>query len=655
MADKKEEKEKLSASETVGFLRKLGPRVRPYRLHLLASGVLILLGTAIGLAFPLIVRNLLDAAFLEESGRLLNLIAVGLLLLFCLDGLISFSLTYLTASVSERIVADLRLDLFTHLVHLPPGFFESRRVGELGSRFSSDIGRIQDVIRFGVPQLARQGLYLAGALVLVTMTDPRLTLVTLVAIPAAGAVAVVFGKKVRRLSTGIQDTLASAVGRADQVFTQIRTVQSFNRQEDETTEFSFQVGRIRDVGIQRAMARAIMVGAVSFAAFASVVLVLWEGGRLVLAGELTPGTLVAFLLYAVTIAGAIASLAGFWSNLQEAAGSAKRVFELLDEERSIGEPRHPYSIRRLRGRVRYEDVWFRYGPEQPWVLKGVNMELVPGLTVALVGVSGAGKSTLAGLLPRFFDVQAGRVTVDRIDVRDLPLGQLREMIGVVPQEPMLFAGSIRENLLYARRDATLAEMRDAARMAHAYEFIMGLPNGFDEVIGERGVTLSAGQRQRIAIARIFLKRPKILLLDEASSALDSESETLVQDALSRLMSETTTLVIAHRLSTILAADRIMVLDEGRIRAKGTHLELLERSSLYRRLYQRQWESTTGVTADMTEAGPIISRIAHGSHYDRAGSPFNGVSASDSLPDTRSSTHSTGTDGIAGAIPRSNQA
>ena len=580
---------KATAAGTVRFLRRLLPRVRPHHRALWGSALLIVMATAMGLAFPHIVRNLLDAAFVEGDGRLLNLIAVGLLLLFLVQAIVNFTQSYLTASVSERVVARLRQDLFGHLVEQPPGFFERRRVGEIGSRFASDAGRIQDVLRFGLPELIRHALYLVGALVLVTLTHPRLTLVTLIAIPFAAGVGWLFGRRVRTLSTGIQDRLARAVARAEQVFTQIRTVQSFTREVWEAQEFAAHIDRVRDAGLERAVARAALTGAVTFAAFAAVVLVLWEGGRLVLAGVLTPGTLVAFLLYAVSIAGAVTSLAGFWGNLQEAAGAAERVFGLLDTTLELAKPRHVRSLPDpVRGLVRYEDVTFRYTPSGPRVLDGANLEVRPGETVAVVGSSGAGKSTLAALLPRFYDVESGRVSLDHRDVRDVPLAELRGAIGIVPQEPMLFHGSVLENLLYGNPAATLQEVENAARDAHAHDFILGFPEQYEEIIGERGVTLSAGQRQRIAIARVLLKRPAVLILDEASSSLDAESEALVQDALGRLMVGRTTLVIAHRLSTVLSADRIAVLDGGRVRARGTHDELLERSELYARLYRRQW-------------------------------------------------------------------
>ncbi len=573
----------------------------------MVASVLILIGTGIGLAFPLVVRELLDAAFLAGDRGMLDRIAVVLVGLFLFQAVVNFGQSYLAASVSERVIARLRKDLFAHLVTQPPGFFARRRVGELSSRLASDAGLIQGILRFGVPELVRQGLFLVGALILVTFTHPRLTLVTLVAIPPTVLAGWLLGRRVRRLSTGIQDRLAAAVSRAEQVFTQISTVQSFTREEWERRGFAEEVDATRDEGLRRAVARAILTGVVTFTAFGAIVLVLWEGGRLVLDGTLTPGTLVAFLLYAVTIAGAVTSLAGFWGNFQEASGAARRIFDLLDHRTELQEPERPVQVSgKLRGHVTYEGVRFRYGEDLPEVLHGIDLELFPGETVALVGGSGAGKSTLAALLPRFYDVTGGRVSVDGIDVRELALDDLREAIGVVPQEPMLFAGSVWENLRYGDEDATDDEVRAAAREAHAHEFISGFPDEYDQVVGERGVTLSAGQRQRVAIARVLLKAPAILILDEASSALDAESERLVQNALDRLMENRTTLVIAHRLSTILRADRILVLDQGEIVAQGNHLELLEKSNLYARLYRRQFDEAIA-SAGEGAGSPALAR------------------------------------------------
>ncbi len=591
MSDKR-----LSPRQTFGFLGLLTPRIAPYGSALAVAGALLLMSTGIGLAFPLVVRDLLDAAFVEGDASLLNLVALALLGLFAFQAVINFGQSYLTSSTSERVVADLRRDLFRSLVFQPPAFFDIRRVGELTSRISSDTGLIQAVLRFGVPELVRQGVFLLGALVLVTIAHPHLTLVTLISIPFAALVGWLFGRRVRRLSTSIQDRLAGAVSRAEQVFTQIRTVQAFGREEWEEERFLGEVTGVRDEGIRRSVARAGLTGAVTFAGFGAIVLVLWEGGRLVLAGELTAGTLVAFLLYAVFIAGAITSLAGFWGNLQEAAGAAQRIFELLEHPRGLEEPASPRILPKpVRGEIGFQGVTFRYGPDLPLVLRGIDVLIGQGERVALVGTSGAGKSTMASLIPRFYDVESGRVTLDGADVRALGLRELRAHIGIVPQEPMLFAGTVRENLAYGRPGATDEEIRESARGAHAHEFIVSFPDGYGQVVGERGVTLSAGQRQRIAIARVMLRRPEVLILDEASSSLDAESEALVQDALDRLMAGRTTVVIAHRLSTVIRADSILVLDGGVIVERGTHGDLLGRSAVYQRLYQRQFDDALAST------------------------------------------------------------
>jgi subfamily B ATP-binding cassette protein MsbA len=583
-------------------MKLLVPRVLPYRGPLAQAGVLLLFSTAVGLAFPLVVRELLDAAFLEGDATLLNLIALGLIALYAVQALVNFGQSYLTAATSERIIADLRRDLFRSLVVQAPGFFDRRRVGELTSRMASDSGLIQNVLRFGIPELMRQGLFLIGALVLVTITHPHLTLVTLIAIPFAALIGWLFGRRVRRLTTDIQDRLAGAISRAEQVFSQIQTVQAFTQERWEERRFSEEVWAVRDEGLKRAVARAGLTGAVTFSAFGALVLVLWEGGRLVLAGALTPGTLVAFLLYAVTIAGAITSLAGFWGNLQEAAGAARRIFELIEHPVELLEPDAPRILETpARGEIRYEGVTFRYGPDLPRVLTGIDLTVTQGERVAIVGSSGVGKSTLVALIPRFYEVESGQVMVDGVDVRDLSLQGLREHIGIVPQEPMLFAGTVRENLAYGRPEATGEEVRMVAGLAHAHEFISEFPDGYDQVVGERGVTLSAGQRQRIAIARVMLCKPAILILDEASSSLDAESESLVQDALDRLMEGRTTLVIAHRLSTVIRADRILVLDGGVIEAQGTHADLLGRSDVYQRLYRRQFDDALASTREVVGA------------------------------------------------------
>lgn len=597
-------KKRYTPRQTWGFLKLLFPRIKPYSGALAGAGVLLLLATGIGLAFPLVVGELLDSAFLAGDLRRLNLIAAGLLGLFAVQAVINFGQSYLTASTSERVVATLRQDLFKALVYQDPGFFDTRRVGELTSRISSDTGLIQNVLRFGIPELVRQGVFLVGALFLVTVAHPDLTLATLVAIPPTAIVGWLLGKRVRRLSTGIQDRLGAAVSRAEQVFTQIQTVQAFTRERWEERLFRGEVDAVRDEGLRRAVTRAGLTGAVTFCAFGAIVLVLWEGGRLVLEGVLTAGDLVAFLLYAVTIAGAIMSLAGFWGNLQEAVGAAERIFDLIQREPDLKTPEAPAILSKpVRGEVVYRDVSFRYGPELPLVLDGINVEIGQGERVALVGSSGAGKSTMASLIPRFYDVESGAVCLDGVDVRRLGLQELRNQIGIVPQEPMLFAGTIRENLAYGLPGASEGEIWEAAEQAHAHEFIAGFPDAYDQVVGERGVTLSAGQRQRIAIARVMLRKPKVLILDEASSSLDAESESLVQDALDHLMAGRTTVVIAHRLSTVIRADGILVLDGGAIVERGKHADLLHRSEVYHRLYRRQFDDALASTREVSAPGP----------------------------------------------------
>ncbi len=591
-------KRRYTPRQSWGFLRLILPRLAQFKGHLAGALILLLMATGIGLAFPLVVKELLDSAFLDGDASLVNRIAIGLLALFAVQAVINFCQSYLTAATSERVIAVLRKDLFAALVHQPPGFFDTRRVGELTSRISSDTGLIQGVLRFGVPELVRQGVFLVGALVLVTITDPHLTLVTLIAIPPTALVGWLLGRRVRRLSTRIQDRLADAVSRAEQVFTQIQTVQAFTREGWEEDRFRGEVDGVCDEGVRRAVLRAGLAGAITFSAFGAIVLVLWEGGHLVLEGSLTAGDLVAFLLYAVTIAGAIMSLAGFYGNLQEAAGAAERIFEFIHHPPELAAPSAPAILPKpVRGEVTYRGVSFRYGPDLPLVLDGIDVEINEGERVALVGSSGAGKSTMAALIPRFYDVEKGEVLLDGIDVRHLGLQELRKRIGIVPQEPMLFAGTVMENLAYGRESATEAEIREVAKLAHAHEFISGFPDGYHQVVGERGVTLSAGQRQRIAIARVMLRKPAVLILDEASSSLDAESESLVQDALDHLMAGRTTMVIAHRLSTVIRADGILVLDGGAIVDRGSHTDLLERSGVYDRLYRRQFDDALASTRE----------------------------------------------------------
>ena len=571
------------------ILAQLLPLLRPFAGRLAVAAVCLVVAAGVGLAFPQIVRRMLDAALEDRDRALLNRVALLLVGLFALQGVMNFVQVYLLSSTTERVIAKLREDVFAHLVRLSPGFFTDRRTGELTSRLSADLAVLQSLMGTWVSELSRQILFLVGGVALLTLTHRRLTLTTLAAVPLVVGAAFFFGRMLRRASTGVQDRVAEAMGTADEAFSQIRTVQSFVREAEETRRFGAQLGDVVAAAVRRALLRALFFGVVGFVAFAAVSAVLWQGGQLVLDGSLTPGGLVSFLLYAITVAAAVGALASLFGSYQEAVGAATRVFELLATAPTVAEPAAPARLALpVRGDVRLDRVSFRYGDALPDVLADVSLHIAPGETVALVGPSGAGKTTVASLVPRFWDVTGGRITLDGHDVRSLSFEQLRGAIGLVPQEPALFSGTVRDNIAYARPDATDAEVLAAAKAAHAWEFVERLPGGFETRVGERGVKLSGGQRQRLAIARVFLKNPAVVILDEATSSLDTESERLVEEAMETLLEGRSTLIIAHRLSTVRRADRVVVLDRGRVVEQGTHGELLGREGIYAKLYRGQF-------------------------------------------------------------------
>ena len=583
-------------------LRQLLPRVWPHAWRLGLALACLLVSVGIALAFPQIVRQLLDAAFVKGDSSLLDRIAIGLVALFAIQALLNFTQVYLLTITSERVIASLRRDLFAHLITLSPGFFTERRTGELTSRLSADTTVLQTVLSYNLSEFARQSLFLIGGIVLLTMTHPRLAVTTLAVVPIVIGAALFFGRQLKRASTGVQDRIAEATGTAEEAFSQIRTVQSFTREDEEKRRYTAHMAHVIAAATDRSRIRATFFGILTFCAFGGVVAVLWQGGRLVLDGTLTAGALVSFLLYALYVAGAVGSLGSLFGAYQEAVGAAGRTFELLDTESMIVDPPKPVLLSKpVRGGVELENVTFTYSAGLPDVISGLSLRIAPGEVVALVGSSGAGKTTIASLIPRFWDVTGGRILVDGHDVRTLSLRDLRSAIGMVPQEPTLFSGTVRENIAYAVTDEdrtpSEAEIVRAAAAAHATEFIDRLVEGYDTLVGERGVKLSGGQRQRLAIARVFLKDPAVVILDEATSSLDSESERLVEEAMQELLRGRSTLIIAHRLSTVQRADRVVVLEHGRVVEEGRHAELLAAEGLYSRLYRGQFRESESLSLE----------------------------------------------------------
>ncbi len=584
-------------------LRGLLPFVMRYRGMVLAALTALLASTSVMLFVPLSIRTLIDQGFSPENAAAIDQYFVGMLLLALLMGVTSSLRFFLVSWIGERVVTDLRAAVFNHIVGQSPAFFENNHTGEIQSRLTTDTTLIKTVVGSTVSIALRNAFTLVGAVSMLIYTSPRLSALVLIAIPIISLPLFIFGRMVRRLSRKSQDTLADTNVFAGEALSFIQTVQAFTHEDIDRGRYRNVVEVAFSAARQRLMARAGLTALVIFLVFAFIVGILWAGAQGVLEGTMSSGQLSQFVLYALFSAMSMAALTEVWGEIQLAAGAAERLFELLAIEPEIQVVSNPEPLPEpARGRVQFDAVDFSYPARTEITALGAfSFVAEPGETVAIVGPSGAGKSTVFRLLLRFYDPRSGTVSVDGVDLRATNPIKVRERMAIVPQETAIFTESLRDNIRYGRPDASDAEVEDAARIALVDEFVRELPRGYDTLLGENGMTLSGGQRQRVAIARAVLKDAPILLLDEATSSLDSQSERLVQQALDRLKSGRTTIVIAHRLATVRGADRILVVDGGRIVASGPHDELVRQGGLYADLARMQIDGDIGASRDVDAA------------------------------------------------------
>ncbi|CAM4521092.1 ATP-binding cassette domain-containing protein [Corallococcus exiguus] len=568
--------------------RRILSLARPEARRLSAGVFFLFIGSGLSLLFPQAIRLIIDEALGARDQALIDRATLWMTVIFAVTAVANALRYYFFTSAGENVVQALRERLFSHLVSQEVAFFDNSKTGELVTRLGADTAVLQQSVSGNIAMALRSGAQVLGGVALLFYTSPTLTLLMLTVVPPVVVVAMVYGRRMRLTSRRVNDEHAASNAVAEEIFVGIRTVRSFAAERHEGGRYSVALAKALALARRRTQLSAFFIGGSTFGGFIAGSLVLWYGSRLMLRGDLSIGSLTSFLVYTTLVSMSVSGLTDLWADFMRASGSAERVFDLLDRK-----PGMPISggerIDPLQGHVEFQSVRFAYPTrlDAP-VLKDLNLAIQPGEVVAIVGPSGAGKSTIAGLLARMYDPQGGSLLLDGRDLRTVDPEWLRQQIGVVAQEPMLFSGSIFDNIRYGRLDATEAEVEAAARAANAHDFVCRFPDGYRTSVGERGVQLSGGQKQRVAIARAILKDPRLLVLDEATSALDAESEHLVKDALERLMRGRTTLIIAHRLSTVLGADRVLVLEGGQVVQSGSHASLMEQEGLYRRLVERQF-------------------------------------------------------------------
>jgi len=568
-------------------LKKLYRYVQPYWKQMVLAALALTVWSLISLALPYAARFLVDSVFVSYSRTELNRIAIIMFGLFIFQAGLGYVQNYLLNFLGQRVIADLRLSIQQHLLYLPMRFFKESKVGEIVSRVTNDVTTLQAVLTETPITLLRQIVTIVGGITLMAIMNWQLTLFIFVIIPPLILLAVLFGRRMEKLSTIVQDQLANAVSALEESISGIRIVKSFTQEPYEQKRFKARIEQTFDTTMERTRVRAAFIPLVSLLGFGAVTGIMWVGGQFVIAGSLTPGELVAFLFYMIMVAAPLGEFAGVYARVREAIGAASRIFEIMGTSSEPAQAAEARPLPPVDGQVAFHQICFGY-EEDDMVLKDINLTVNPSEVIALVGPSGVGKTTLVNLIPRFFDPTEGWIEIDGHPLTEVTLESLRSQVGLVPQENFLFGGTIAENIAYGNFQASQEEIQNAAVAAYAHNFIQTLPQRYETEVGERGVKLSAGQRQRIAIARALLKDPRILILDAATSALDSESEQMVQKALEVLMKNRTTFVIAHRLSTIKNADRILVLQNGRIVEEGPHEMLIKEEGVYHRLWSLQF-------------------------------------------------------------------